>query len=104
MRDLVAFPDHHAYAPGDLEAVARRARAVGASLLVTTEKDAVRLAAPAGGRWAGAGPLGHAEAMPPVWALRIRLEPVSGAEEWRAGAARPASSRRRRPGGAERAR
>src|SRR5262249_47782883 len=44
VRDTVAFPDHHGYGAGDLEAVTRRARAVGAGLVVTTEKDAVRLA------------------------------------------------------------
>jgi tetraacyldisaccharide 4'-kinase len=64
VRDVVPFPDHHAYGPRDLDAVARRARAVGASLLVTTEKDAVRLAS------AGEPAL-------PMWMLRVRLEPVA---------------------------
>jgi tetraacyldisaccharide 4'-kinase len=78
VRDLVAFPDHHSYGARDLQALARRARAVGAHLLVTTEKDAVRLRAP-GAPGAPSGP-GLArqvgEALPPVWALRVRLEPV----------------------------
>jgi tetraacyldisaccharide 4'-kinase len=80
VRDVVAFPDHHAYEPRDLEAVAQRARAVGASLLVTTEKDAVRLglsgtpgttALPAAPRPAGG-------ALLPMWVLRVRLEPLAG--------------------------
>ena len=37
------FPDHHRYSRGDLGEVVERARAAGAQLLVTTEKDAVRL-------------------------------------------------------------
>jgi tetraacyldisaccharide 4'-kinase len=67
VRDVVAFPDHHAYGARDLEALARRARAVGASLLVTTEKDAVRLT--------GSGAPGHDSPLP-LWVLRVRLEPV----------------------------
>ena len=74
----MAFPDHHAYEPRDLEAVTRRARAVGAGLLVTTEKDAVRLAGPGGAASVGASVTPHrdGEAPLPLWALRVRLEPV----------------------------
>jgi tetraacyldisaccharide 4'-kinase len=78
VRDLIAFPDHHPYDARDLQTVARRAHAVGASLLVTTEKDAVRLRPP------GALAASQLElvrqagvALPPVWALRVRLEPVA---------------------------
>ena len=85
VRDLVAFPDHHSFTPGELGTMARRARAIGAGILVTTEKDAVRLGLPS---LPGAGgvPL-------PVWALRVRLEPLAGGgagspggpiEDWRA--------------------
>jgi tetraacyldisaccharide 4'-kinase len=78
VRGLVAFPDHHRYSPRDLEAVDRRARAAGATVLVTTEKDAVRL-----------DPIERAPADParlPVWVLGIRLEPLAGApvDAWRA--------------------
>jgi tetraacyldisaccharide 4'-kinase len=85
VQGLVAFPDHHAYAPADLEAVERQARAVGAELLVTTEKDAVRLRPP-GSTGAGTGPAPTRVRWPglPVWALRVRLEPVAGGDEWRA--------------------
>jgi tetraacyldisaccharide 4'-kinase len=49
LRGRRVFPDHHAYSAADLTAVARDAAAAGAALLLTTEKDAVRLpAAPAG--------------------------------------------------------
>jgi tetraacyldisaccharide 4'-kinase len=73
VRDLVAFPDHHWFELRDLEAVTRRARAMGASILVTTEKDAVRLGVPG----APGGPAWQAgEALLPVWALRVRLEPI----------------------------
>lgn len=39
-----AFPDHHRYAARDLDRLAASARAAGAAALITTEKDAVRLA------------------------------------------------------------
>ncbi len=38
-----AFPDHHPYSAAELRSLRQRARALGA-ILVTTEKDAVRLA------------------------------------------------------------
>ncbi|HEY7138786.1 MAG TPA: tetraacyldisaccharide 4'-kinase [Methylomirabilota bacterium] len=89
VRDVVAFPDHHSYAPQDLAAVAHRARAMGAGILVTTEKDAVRLGRPlvpaAAGRLV-ASPEG-AQAPLPTWALRVRLEPVDEVrliDAWRA--------------------
>jgi tetraacyldisaccharide 4'-kinase len=39
----VAFPDHHRYTPADLRRLAASARAAGATALVTTGKDQVRL-------------------------------------------------------------
>jgi tetraacyldisaccharide 4'-kinase len=78
VRDLVAFPDHHPFEHRDLEALERRARAVGAGVLVTTEKDAVRLTGvPGAGRRPDA-PRHAGEALLPLWALRVRLEPVAG--------------------------
>ena len=78
VRGVVAFPDHHRYRRQDLVAVIHRARVVGASLLVTTEKDAVRL-----------GPAeleSRGDASLPVWALGVCLQPVAGApvDAWRA--------------------
>lgn len=41
----IAFPDHHRYQAKDVARMAEARRAVGADLVVTTEKDAVRLEA-----------------------------------------------------------
>jgi tetraacyldisaccharide 4'-kinase len=62
-REVVPFPDHHAYRPADLAALAAHARAAGARVLLTTDKDAVRLPDPA--RWAAGAS---------VWAVEVRLE------------------------------
>ena len=60
------FPDHHPYGPADLARVDAAAREAGADLLVTTEKDAVRM--PAGlSSW-------------PVFVLRVDLEITEGAD------------------------
>jgi len=37
------FPDHHDYLPQDLERVWKRAAEAGADLIVTTEKDGVKV-------------------------------------------------------------
>lgn len=37
------FPDHHAYTRGEVRLVVQRARRLGAEMLITTAKDAVRL-------------------------------------------------------------
>jgi tetraacyldisaccharide 4'-kinase len=39
----VVFPDHHPFTRSDVEALAHRAMRSGAEILVTTEKDGVRL-------------------------------------------------------------
>lgn len=41
--EFLEFPDHHAYSPGDLNQIARRAVSVGAHYIVTTQKDFVRI-------------------------------------------------------------
>lgn len=41
------FRDHHRYSPHEIEGLKKAAAAAGASLLVTTEKDAVKIADPA---------------------------------------------------------
>jgi tetraacyldisaccharide 4'-kinase len=64
--NLSAFPDHHHYAAADLTHLATQARNAGADLLLTTEKDLVKLP-PAIGEL-------------PVRALRIGLHITSGAE------------------------
>ncbi len=40
-----AFHDHHRYSPNEIETIAREARQTGATVLVTTSKDGVRLSA-----------------------------------------------------------
>jgi tetraacyldisaccharide 4'-kinase len=37
------FPDHHNYRPEEIRSVVRHARASGAAIMITTEKDAMRL-------------------------------------------------------------
>jgi tetraacyldisaccharide 4'-kinase len=43
VRDLAAFPDHHRFSRGDVERIDRLARSKSCDLIVTTEKDAMRL-------------------------------------------------------------
>ena len=63
------FADHHDYQAVDLESVRERARQSGADLIVTTEKDAGKVA-----------PL--LKAGEQVWAVRLGLEIVSGQEQF----------------------
>ena len=65
-----AFPDHHRYSARDLKRIATRARQAGAGMLLTTEKDAVRLGGPA-------SPL-------PIQTvgLRIEIEDQAAAIDW----------------------
>jgi tetraacyldisaccharide 4'-kinase len=50
--DLVSFRDHHAYTPGDVERLSRRAEELGARVVIMTQKDAVKLpAVTATSRW-----------------------------------------------------
>jgi tetraacyldisaccharide 4'-kinase len=62
------FHDHHHYRPEDVRQVTRQAQAAGTDLILTTEKDAGKLAPL----------LAHGDAW---WALRIRAEVTQG-EEW----------------------
>jgi tetraacyldisaccharide 4'-kinase len=74
------FPDHHWYSREDLRAVDAQATARGATALVTTEKDWVRLRRlPAVTR--------------PVYVVGVRLELLSGEAEWRATFERAAGRR-----------
>lgn len=65
----LAFPDHHDYSESDLALIDAAARAAGAGVIVTTEKDAVRLA-----RW---------RPQVPLVALGIELEVVRGGSDLR---------------------
>jgi tetraacyldisaccharide 4'-kinase len=62
--ELVAYPDHHAYGWADLQEIQYR---IGDRTLVTTEKDAVKLASFRGN-------------LPPVRVLHLRLEILQGEE------------------------
>ena len=62
----LAFPDHHPYDPADLARVEAAARVAGAELIVTTEKDAVRMPASASS-W-------------PILVLRVDLDITEGAD------------------------
>jgi tetraacyldisaccharide 4'-kinase len=62
------FPDHHAYTAVDRAALAEEAAASDAELVVCTQKDLVKLPAPA----LGARPL---------WALAIEIEILAGQQE-----------------------
>lgn len=46
--DTLTYPDHHGYTPSDIDEIINRARDKGLDLVVTTEKDAVKLKAHAG--------------------------------------------------------
>ncbi|HUG37322.1 MAG TPA: tetraacyldisaccharide 4'-kinase [Candidatus Limnocylindrales bacterium] len=67
--ELVPFPDHHWYAAADLDALATRARAIGAEGLITTEKDGVRL---------------RDIELPgfPVWVLAVKMSLETNREVW----------------------
>lgn len=65
----MAFPDHHRYTDSDLALIGAAVRAAGAAVIVTTEKDAVRLAG-----WRPPAPL---------VALGIELEVIGGRGELR---------------------
>lgn len=64
-----AFPDHHRYRPADLEIINEAVRNSGASMVVTTEKDMVKLMC-----------LDLAKVGAPLYALSISLELVEGTE------------------------
>lgn len=66
---FVEFPDHHWYSPEDLGRVAGQAERAGAEGCVTTEKDYVRLPAPA-------------LRTLPIWVLAVRLEVTEGQGCW----------------------
>jgi len=64
---LKRFPDHHVYSVGDLAELARGA--AGCDAIVTTEKDAVKVAS-----WWPPGNANAAAPPPPLHALRIALK------------------------------
>lgn len=63
----IAFRDHHWFTPADLDRVEAAMRDAGAALVVTTEKDAVRIGARA--RWA-------------VLPMEVAVEPADAFAAW----------------------
>ncbi len=72
----LAFPDHHVYGRRDIDRIAAHARAVGADVVMTTEKDAVRLTA-----YVGAG-LSRPDLPLAVVPLVLDVEPGREMMEW----------------------
>jgi tetraacyldisaccharide 4'-kinase len=58
--DRIEFPDHHGYPASSLDLIRKRAESCGASIILTTEKDAVKLE-------------GRLDGMPPAFYLEIGL-------------------------------
>ncbi len=70
--DHCVFPDHHAYSIDDLQRVRSAAEQAGVDRIVTTEKDAVKLAQ-----------LDEVKNRKvEMWAVRIDLQWLDGFEEW----------------------
>lgn len=67
--DLVAYPDHYRFTSEDLAELSIRARGLGAEMIITTEKDAVKID-------------GYASGEPPFLALRIEFTVLEHREEW----------------------
>ena len=63
------FPDHHAYGPSDLNALAAAVRQTGAEALVCTQKDLVKI---------GVDRIGDR----PLWAIRVGIDFLAGQEEF----------------------
>jgi tetraacyldisaccharide 4'-kinase len=66
------FPDHHPYSLEDVQRVKLSAERLGVDRIVTTEKDAVKLAQVEE----------VAKHQIEIWAVRIELEWLEGREEW----------------------
>ncbi|HEY1159560.1 MAG TPA: tetraacyldisaccharide 4'-kinase [Terracidiphilus sp.] len=82
----IAFPDHHRYAADDLDRLVSSARASGATALITTEKDLVRL-----GKLSAAFP----ESLPLLTAcLRIEIEHEREGIGWLVGRLKPVPAHR----------
>ena len=73
----ITFPDHHRYSVRDLERLLDRARQAGATALLTTEKDRVRL-----GALAASLPETHALK---VAQLRVEIENQNHVIDWMVG-------------------
>jgi tetraacyldisaccharide 4'-kinase len=77
--DHCAFPDHHAYSQDDLGRIRRSAEQAGVDRIVTTEKDAVKLAPIIQTLFPSEG---EGRVRGTIWAVRIDLQWLEGFEEW----------------------
>lgn len=68
--DHLIYPDHHQYGAEDCRHIMERAKELGASAIVVTEKDAVKLA----GRLASGGL--------PIWVTRLESRPCADLKEF----------------------
>ena len=85
--DRMTFPDHHRYTPRDLATVSDRVRRTGAALVLTTEKDLMRLD-PA-----------QAAGLPLAWVpLEVAVEPAGDFRAWLLGRLAAARTVRRAAG------
>jgi len=81
--DHCAFPDHHAYSQDALGRIRRSAEQAGVDRIVTTEKDAVKLAPLITSLPNIPSPLeGEGRVRGNIWAVRIELQWIEGFEEW----------------------
>ena len=78
----LAFGDHHRFTPADLRRIAAQAAAHDARLVLTTEKDAVRLA-----------PLGPLDFAMAAVRLRVAVEPADRFRSWLSGRVAAAGGR-----------
>ncbi len=67
--DFVSYPDHHYFASRERAELTEKARAAGAEMIVTTEKDAVKIE-------------GFASGEPPFLALMVEMALLGHKEEW----------------------
>jgi hypothetical protein len=92
-----SFPDHHRYSASEIEAVAAAARTAGARLVLTTEKDAVRIAARRGSRRSSRSGSGCGSIPSPTCSSCPRSRPTERLRRLRAAGrsrgARPAGKR-----------
>jgi tetraacyldisaccharide 4'-kinase len=65
----VAFEDHHSYTAEEIKKLIRTAQASGAEVLMTTEKDGVKVRA-------------FLSPDDPVWALRVDLDQIEDPQAW----------------------
>jgi tetraacyldisaccharide-1-P 4'-kinase len=81
--DHCVFADHHAYSRDDLGRILRSADQAGVDRIVTTEKDAVKLAPLITSLPNSPSTLeGEGRVRGDIWAVRIELRWLEGFDEW----------------------